>query len=79
MSRKLCAICGELLKVKKNGVKVRYGKYLGFFMADLWECPVCGYQFLELADREIFKPDAEVDYDFSDYRKEKEEVVPAIA
>jgi len=75
MGRKLCAICGELLRVKKNGVKVRFGKYLGFFYGDLWYCPNCKYEFLELADREVFKPDEEVDYDFS----EKEEVVPAIA
>ena len=77
MSRKLCALCGELLVVKKNGVKVRFGKYLGYFMADLWECPTCGYQFLELANEEVFKPDEEVDFDFSE--KEKKEALVAVA
>jgi len=60
----LCALCGSELEVVKNGVKVRYGQYSGYFLADLYECPVCGIKVLAgFGDGEVFD-DSEVDFDF---------------
>ena len=65
MEMLLCAKCGEVLECKKNGVKVRYGYYSGYFHADLFECPKCGYKVLTGFSEEIFDPEAAVDFDFS--------------
>ncbi len=62
----LCAKCGKMMKVIKNGVTVRYGLYQGYFRADLYECPQCGIQVISGLSDEIFDPDKEVDYDFSE-------------
>ena len=60
-----CADCGEIMRVKKNGVTLRYGYYAGYFRADLYECPKCGKQVITELGTEIFDTEAEVDYDFS--------------
>lgn len=62
----LCAGCGSELRVVRNGVKVRYGYYSGYFNADLLECPNCKYRVLANFGSEIFDPEAEADFDFSE-------------
>jgi uncharacterized protein with PIN domain len=64
MGRKICVDCGEFMRVKKNGVRVRPNGYYGYFMADLWYCPKCGKEILELADEEIISKE-KVEYDFT--------------
>jgi hypothetical protein len=61
---KIC-VCGNLMDVKKVGVKVRPRNYYGYFMADLWHCPNCRYEFLELAEKEIVS-NIPVDFDFNE-------------
>jgi len=61
----MCEKCGESMRVAKNGVKVRYGYYRGYFHADLYECPICGAKVISGFSSEIYEPDAEVDYDFT--------------
>lgn len=58
----LC-ICGEWMRVKKNGVTVRPKGYLGFFRADLWFCPKCNTQIFAGFSKEIISEE-EVDFDF---------------
>lgn len=65
MGRKVCVRCGELLEILRVGLKVRVGQYLGYFMGDLWVCPSCHYEIIELADAEVLDESAVVDYDFS--------------
>jgi len=43
--RKICVDCGVYLDCKRNGVIV-YKENDYIFHADLWECPVCGYQIV---------------------------------
>jgi len=66
MPTMICAKCGSILKCKKNGVTVRYGYHQGYFRGDLFYCPNCGYEVIAGLGSEIFDPDYEVDYDFSE-------------
>ena len=75
MPRIICVECSEkegkavFLRVVKNGIKLRYGYYLGYHLADLYQCPKCGRKFISgIADAEVFDPDAEVDFNFSEVR-----------
>jgi len=78
MVKMICVDCSEsegraiFMKLKKSGVKIRYGYYGGYFRADLWECPRCRVQIITgFGDTEVFDPDAEVDYDFSENKAMK--------
>ena len=64
MYRMFCPDCGEFMRVKINGVKVRPKGYYGYFMADIWYCPRCGKEVMLLAVDEIVS-DEPVDYDYS--------------
>ena len=60
----VCPECGEIMEVKKNGVVVRMRNYLGYFRADLYECPICGKQVLTNFGSEFFDYDGYIDFDF---------------
>lgn len=66
MSVMICAKCGGILKCKRNGVTVRYGYYAGYFRGDLYCCQNCGYEVITGLSNEIYEPNYEVDYDFSE-------------
>ena len=66
MSIIICAKCGSILKCKKNGVTVRYGYYAGYFRGDLYYCPNCGYEIITGLSKEIFDPEFNPEYDFSE-------------
>lgn len=42
----ICMDCKCLIKKAKSGVSVSAESMSGHQMADLWECPKCGYTFL---------------------------------
>ena len=62
--RMFCVKCGKMMRVKKTGVTVRYGRYEGYFRADLWECPECGCGVVTGLGEEILDFGKEVDYEF---------------
>ena len=66
MSVMICVKCGSILKCRKNGVAVRYGYYAGYFMGDLYYCPNCGYEIITGLGTEIFDPEFNPEYDFSE-------------
>ena len=65
--RIMCVDCGEMMMVKRTGVKVRYGYYRGYFHADLYVCPKCGKEVITgFGSKEVYDPKVEVDYDFGE-------------
>lgn len=48
-----CVECGDQLEVEQTGVNVRVGDWIGYFRADLYMCPGCGYQLLTGFGKEI--------------------------
>ena len=71
MVRMICKSCSDeegvavFFEPVLNGVKVRYGKYTGYFHADLYRCPRCGREIITgFGDAEVF--DGVPDYDYGE-------------
>jgi len=52
------------MRVKRTGVTFRTEEYIGYFRADLFECPECGAQVLANAGSEIVDEDFIADFEF---------------
>jgi len=52
------------MKVKRTGVTFRTEEYIGYFRADLFECPRCRTQVLANVGSEIVDEDFIADFEF---------------
>ena len=52
------------MRVKRTGVTFRTEEYLGYFRADLFECPRCKTQILANIGSEIVDEDFVTDFEF---------------